>query len=76
MSGPFDSPTPFGGNLLPPGAHGGSITFNPNGWQHVSIYTDGAHVSYNRNGDQVRDAHATIHDVKGGGQDLIVGPRR
>lgn len=66
---------PFGGNLLPPGATGGQIVFGPGGWQHVSIFTDGAHVSYDRRGDAIRGVHGTIHDVTGGGQDKIVPGR-
>ena len=77
MSGPFGTPTPFDGNLLPPGATGGTITFNPYGWQHVSIYSHGAHVSYDRSGAQVRGVHGQIHDVSDrGGQNIIVEPRR
>lgn len=67
---------PFDGNLLPPGATGGQIQFNPNGSQHVSIYTDGAHVSYDRLGNAVSGVHATIHDVTRGGQNLIAEPRK
>lgn len=69
MSAPFD------GNLLPPGATGGQIEFNPDGSQHVSIYTDGAHVSYDRLGNAISNVHGTIHDVTGRGQDIIVEPR-
>ena len=76
MPGPFDTPTPFDGNLLPPGANGGSMMVKPNGSQHVNIFADGAHVSYDRNGGQVGGVHATIHDVKDGSQKIIAGPRR
>lgn len=77
MPGPFDRPVPFDGNLLPRGATGGSISFNPGGSQHVSIRTDGAHLSYDRGpGGQVSRVHGTIHDVTGRGQNLIVNPRR
>jgi hypothetical protein len=75
MSGPFDTPVPFDGNLLPSGAIGGSITFKPNGWQHVNIHTDGAHVSYDRNGGHVRGVHGTIQDATGRGDKIIVVPR-
>jgi hypothetical protein len=74
--GPFDTPIPFGGNLLPPGATGGEIIFGPGGWRHVTIRTEGAHVSYDIRGNEVRNVHATIHDVTGGGQHIIVEPRR
>jgi hypothetical protein len=53
---------PFGGNLLPHGATGGQIEFSPGGSQHVSIYTHGAHVSYDRCGSSISGVHATLHD--------------
>jgi hypothetical protein len=53
---------PFGGNLLPHGATGGQIEFSPGGSQHVSIYTHGAHVSYDRCGSNISGVHATLHD--------------
>jgi hypothetical protein len=35
----------------------------PNGQaQHVSIYTHGAHVSYDRCGSSILGVHATLHD--------------
>lgn len=58
------SKAPFGGNLLPPGATGGQIQFRPGGSQHVSIYTDGAHVSYDRLGNGISGVHGTIHGVQ------------
>lgn len=75
MSAPWDYP-PFGGNLLPPGATGGKIEFLPDGWQHVTIYWEGAHWSYDRRGDEIRGSHGTIHDVTGSGEHIVVEPRR
>jgi hypothetical protein len=69
---PFNVKPPFGGNLLPTGATGGQIQFNPNGQQHISIYTNGAHVSYDIRGNLVSGVHGTIH---GGGQNIIVIPK-
>ena len=66
---------PWGGNLLPAGATGGVIKFNPGGTQHVSIYSPDAHVSYNRSGSQVWGVHGTIHPARGlGGSNLVVPP--
>jgi hypothetical protein len=62
---------PFGGNLLPRGAIGGTIGFGPEG-QHVTINADGAHVSYDVLGGIVGGVHGTIHDVTGRGADIIV----
>lgn len=53
---------PFGGNLLPPGATGGRIEFGPDGSQHVSIYTHGAHMPYGRCGNSISGVHATLHE--------------
>ena len=73
--GPFDTLVPFGGDLSPPGATGAQSQPRPGGWQHVSIYTDGAHVSYDMRGNEVRGVHATVHDATGGGQHLTLEPR-
>lgn len=64
---------PWGGNLLPPGATGGVIKFNPGGSQHVSIYGPSAHVSYDRFGTDVTRVHGTIHDTWGR-SNLVVPP--
>lgn len=66
---------PFDGNLLPPGATGGNIDFNPDGSQHVTVHTYGARISYDRLGDVVSRVHGTIHDDFKQGEDLIVPPQ-
>ncbi len=75
MSGIGGPRAPFGGNLLPRGAIGGSIEFRPGG-QHVSITTDGAHVSYDVLGNAVSGIHGTLHDVTGQGVNRIIIPKR
>ena len=64
---------PFGGNLLPAGATGGQIEFHP-GWQHVSIHTDGANVSYDRRGHEISKVHAKLYDQIGRNHILIDFP--
>jgi len=66
---------PFGGNLLPPGATGGTINFQPTGLpsgsQHVSVIGPGAHVSYDVIKGKVSGVHGTIHG-QFGAPNLIV----
>jgi hypothetical protein len=62
---------PFDGNLLPGEATGGQIEFHP-GWQHVSIHTDGANVSYNRSGDSISDVHAKLYDQTGEREHVLI----
>lgn len=69
----FGSRPPFGGNLLPPGALGGNIDLGLGGApDHVSIFRDGSHVSYDlfRDG-RVTGVHGEIHRIKRGGPHTV-----
>jgi hypothetical protein len=56
------------GGKLPDGSKGFSIGTNPDGSRHVSIFTDGAHASWDVNQDgRFLNRHGTVQDVTGGG---------